>query len=208
MNKHLETILKVVFPNSCVLCGRTISPFPLLCEECEAKLFRGPIPLVEKTKWCEVYFYGRYESLLRDVILAYKNGGHWRLRKILARAIFETMSRYRTSFDVLTWVPSSFKALEERGFDTMGMIAKVVSKNIHTKCVSLIESAAPSTKRGLTRQQRRESVRGMFVLKAKPRGIVALIDDVYTTGATINECSKLLLQAGAEKVIAYCIAKA
>jgi competence protein ComFC len=208
MNKHLETILKVVFPNSCVLCGKAISPFWILCEECEAELFRGPIPLVEKTKWCEVYFYGRYESLLREAILAYKNGGHWRLRRILARAIFETMNRYSTSFDLLTWVPSSFKALEERGFDTMGMIAKVVSRSIGVRCVSLIESAASSTKRGLTKQQRIESVRGVFILKAKPRGAVALIDDVYTTGATINECSKLLLQAGAEKVIAYCIARA
>ncbi|KUK01955.1 MAG: ComFC protein, putative [Thermotoga sp. 50_1627] len=208
MNRHFETVLKVVFPNSCVLCGRAISPFWILCEDCEAELFRGPIPLVEKTKWCEVYFYGRYESLLRDAILAYKNGGHWRLSRILAKALLETMRRYSISFDVLTWVPSSFKALEERGFDTMGMIAKVVSKNMHAKCVSLIQSAALSTKRGLTRQQRRESVRGMFLLKTKPTGTVALIDDVYTTGATIDECSKLLVRAGAEKVIAYCIAKA
>lgn len=208
MKKQFEKIVGTIFPNSCVLCGRAISPFSLLCEECHKALFQGPIPLVEKTKWCEVYFYGRYESLLRKAILAYKNEGHWRLGKILARMLVETMKRYDRSFDLLTWVPSSFRALEERGFDTMGTIAKVVAKATNVKYVSLIESRASSTKRGLTKEERMASVRGAFALRSEPRGIVALIDDVYTTGATINECSKLLLKAGAERVIAYCIAKA
>ncbi|MCS7174496.1 ComF family protein [Pseudothermotoga sp.] len=208
MKIHPMQIIETIFPNSCVICGELISPLKVLCENCEAKLMQGPIPLVERTKWCEVYFYGRYESVLKDLILAYKNGGHWRLHRILAKVLIETMRRYSTPFSALTWVPSSFKALEERGFDTMKMIARAVSKTINVRYVSLIESTSSTTKRGMKKKERIESVRGAFKTKNKPEGTIALIDDVYTTGSTIRECSKLLLQAGAEKIIAYCIAKA
>ncbi|KAF2957640.1 hypothetical protein AS159_08240 [Thermotoga sp. Ku-13t] len=208
MRKSLEFLLRTIFPNSCVLCGRAIAPFSVICDECEHELLQGPIPLVEKTKWCEVYFYGRYDSKLRKTILAYKNEGHWRLCRILAKMLIATMDRYKIPCDRLTWVPSSFRSLEERGYDTMGTVAKIVGRSIQLECVSLIESTASSTKRGLTRQQREESVRGAFRLKGKPEGVIALIDDVYTTGATMNECARLLLEAGAQKIVAYCIARA
>lgn len=169
---------------------------------------KGPIPLVEKTKWCTVYFYGRYESILKDLILAYKNAGHWRLQRILARTLVETMRRYSTSFSTLTWVPSNFKALEERGFDTMRLIAKTVSKAMDIECVPLIDSTSSTTKRGMTKEERIKSVQEAFVARKKPKGVAALIDDVYTTGSTIHECSKLLLQAGADGIVAYCVARA
>lgn len=208
MKIHFARLIETIFPNSCVICGEFVSPSKILCRDCEEKLMEGPIPLVEKTKWCTVYFYGRYESILRDVILAYKNAGHWRLHEILARTLTETIRRYNVSFSTLTWVPSSFKALEERGFDTMGMIAKAVSKALNVECVPLIDSTSSTNKRGMTRKERIESVREAFVIRKKTKGSVALIDDVYTTGSTIQECSKLLLQAGADRIVAYCIARA
>lgn len=208
MKIHFARLIETIFPNSCVICGEFISTSEILCRDCEEKLMRGPVPLVERTKWCTVHFYGRYESILKDLILAYKNAGHWRLHKILARTLIETMRRYNASFSTLTWVPSSFRALEERGFDTMRMIAKTVSKMMDVECVPLIDSTSSSTKRGMTKEERIKSVQEAFVVKKKPKGVIALIDDVYTTGSTICECSKLLLQAGAERIVAYCVARA
>lgn len=201
-------ILDLLFPNRCLLCERSIRMSELICENCMAELSNGPISLCEKNELFEAYFYGRYESKLRELILLYKNAHHWRLHGILASLIVKTIERYPPAAQNITWVPSSLLSLEERGFDTMKLIAKAVSKKTHIPTKPVLESCSRSNKRGMTYQERRESVKGSFIAIRKLDEGIVLIDDVFTTGSTIKECAKVLKEAGARSVTVYCIARA
>ncbi|MEJ5230211.1 ComF family protein [Pseudothermotoga sp. U03pept] len=201
-------ILDLLFPNRCSLCGCTIKMTELICEKCMAELSNGPITLREKDEFFEAYFYGRYESKLRELILLYKNAHHWRLHEILALFIVKTIERYPSVAQSITWVPSSLFSLEERGFDTMLLIAQAVSRKIHIPIKSVLQSSSRSNKRGMTRQERRNSVKGSFLAFRGVNEDIALIDDVFTTGSTVKECAKVLKEAGARSITVYCIARA
>lgn len=201
-------LVELFFPNYCLLCNRPIRYNELLCPECLGDLSSGPIALYEDQRAFKSYFYGRYDSKLRDLILLYKNSHHWRLSKILASFLVKTMKTYPSSAELLTWVPSSLSSLEERGFDTMALIAKITSDMTGIPLKRILESRATSNKRGMTVEQRRSLVKNSFSAIGKVYEDVALIDDVFTTGSTISECVRILKNAGVGSVTVYCIARA
>ncbi|KUK22012.1 MAG: competence protein ComFC [Pseudothermotoga sp.] len=198
----------MVFPNKCLLCGKNIKITELLCQSCLSELFRGPVPLREKNEFFDVYFYGRYESMLKKLILAYKNGHHWRLYKLISQLLLKTITRYQHDADFVTWVPSSFSSLESRGFDTMGLIAKSIGKSLNIKVVKILDSYAKSTKKGMSVSERLALAKESFTYIRKMYGRFILIDDVYTTGSTVKECVNLLRKSGVQKVYVYCVARA
>ncbi len=201
-------LIELLFPNHCLLCNKQIKHSELLCEDCLNDLSSSPIALHENGEIFTAYFYGRYDSKLRDLILLYKNSHHWRLNKILAQFLVKTMSTYPSCAEIISWVPSSLSSLEERGFDTMALIAKTVSKMTGIPAKKTLESLSKSSKRGMTLEQRRNSVKGSFRAICRIYKNIALIDDVFTTGSTIRECAKVLKNAGARSITVYCIARA
>lgn len=201
-------LVELVLPNYCLLCKRKIKYYELLCSSCLKDLSSGPLALHDRNRLFTAYFYGRYDSKLRDLILLYKNSHHWRLNKVLASFLVKTMITYPSDAELITWVPSSLASLEERGFDTMALIAKSVSKMTGITAEKTLESRSKSNKRGMTLEQRRDSVKDAFSAISKVYKNIALIDDVFTTGSTIGECVRVLKNAGARSVTVYCIARA
>lgn len=201
-------LIELFFPNQCLLCKKQIKHYELLCSNCLNDLSSGPIAVHEDGGIFTAYFYGRYNSKLRDLILLYKNSHHWRLSKVLASFLVKTMNTYPSHADIITWVPSSFSSLEERGFDTMALIAKSVSKMVGIPAKRILESHSKSNKRGMTLEQRRNSVKDSFSAISRIYKNIALIDDVFTSGSTVKECVKVLKNAGARSVTVYCIARA
>jgi len=142
------------------------------------------------------------------MILSYKNKLRWRLYKLLGKLIVSTIKTHAIEFSVITWVPSSFNSLEERGFDTMGLVACYVAKNLRVPIAKLLDSGLQRKRRGLPRAQRESSVKGRFyALKHVPWESVLLLDDVVTTGSTVQECAKTLREAGAQFVNVCSIAR-
>lgn len=180
----------------------------MLCQSCLNDLSSSPIAVQEDGGIFTAYFYGRYDSKLRDLILLYKNSHHWRLSKILASFLVKTMNTYPPHAEIITWVPSSLSSLEERGFDTMALIAKATSKSVGIPAKRTLESRSKSSKRGMALKQRRDSVKGSFSAISRVYKNIVLIDDVFTTGSTIRECARTLKDAGAGSITVYCIARA
>jgi ComF family protein len=89
------------------------------------------------------------------------------------------------------------------------MVAEVFDVPVSTDV--LIRSKATVSQTGLGRQQRLKNIKGAFRVKTPEKVIakkVLLVDDVYTTGATVNECARVLLKAGAERVDVLTVARA
>jgi ComF family protein len=116
------------------------------------------------------------------------------------------------SIEVVCPVPLHEARLRERGFDQSELIAEVVADSIDRPLRPLLQRTRPTLPQvGLPVQSRAANVRGAFearlqeVIEDKR---VLLIDDLYTTGATLAECARVLRRAGAAEVRAFTLARA
>lgn len=166
-----------------------------LCGECRT----DPPP------WNRLHFHSVYAGPLRDVILGYKfnNGlGRARLLSELSCAAHEKDAGQTP--DVIIPAPLHRKRLLWRGYNQSGELCRLLARRLERPVVAngLIRTrhTRPQTRLGLV--ERRENIKGAF--EADPalvRGkTVLLVDDVYTTGATLRECTVTLRRAGAAGV--------
>lgn len=158
---------------------------------------------------------GYYEGPLREAIHRWKYQG-----KIYITPLFgEWMAKrfpdhWRTDlFDLVIPVPLHPQRLRERGFNQALLLAKEVSRRLGIPYrKQVLEKRRPTVPQvSLSGTEREKGVRGTFFLKneeeVKEKGIL-LVDDVYTTGATVNECAKVLLAGGAKRVDVFTLVHA
>jgi ComF family protein len=158
---------------------------------------------------------GTYEGPLREAIHRWKYEG-----KIYITPLFgEWMARrfvdhWRIDlFDLVIPVPLHTQRLRERGFNQALLLAQDLGRRlgipIGKRVLEKRKSTAPQV--SLSGAEREKGVRGAFVLRnegeVEKKGIL-LVDDVYTTGATVNECAKVLLDGGARRVDVFTLAHA
>ena len=199
----LEETLKFFFPNECAVCGRETSPFRLVCEECgRALLLRGPMVRKIEKKGYTLHAYGEYSDELRSVILSYK-GGRWRISSILSD-LYMKIFEYFPPKGALTFIPSTLESIEERGFDHMEIITKRVAKRTGIPFERCLEVASEWRQIGRSGRERRK-MRGRFISKCDEER-VALLDDVYTTGSTVEDAVEALRSSGVKVIDVYVLA--
>ena len=115
-------------------------------------------------------------------------------------------------YDIIGAVPIHKKRKIERGYNQSELIAKELAKNIqgleYKKILIKIKNNQRQSE--LKKEQRLENVKDVYEIQNKQiiQGKkIILFDDIYTTGSTVNECSKIMLQAGTKKVGVLTIAK-
>lgn len=153
------------------------------------------------------------EGVLRKAILLFKYGkkaalGH-HLGRLMAEASYGRVEV--TSYDCLVPVPLSPEREKERGFNQSLILAEALGGRfgvpVERKALVRVRPTGPQEG---SRKAREENVRGAFAV-IRPEQVagkrILLIDDVYTTGATVNECAKVLMKAGAQKVAVYTLAR-
>ena len=219
-------ILHWFFPNKCVSCRKVISFDGLFCKECESKLIR---PSGKRCKICfatkekcnclkEPKFYFRatspfiYKDSAKNAILKLKFIKHKRLADFFAANMKAVMDKKfkDVKFDAIFPVPLHKSRINQRGFNQSLVLANSLSKLIN---VPVIDNKLLRVKKGknqhtLKFKERKENVKGLY--KASNISIncqrVLLIDDIMTSGATLNECAKILRLEGVPKI--YCITAA
>ena len=136
---------------------------------------------------------------------------------MLAKLLGQAISGLQLPVDaVLIPVPLWPGKRQARGFNQAEAIARALcglkpSSGIQLDTSSLLRTRETASQTGLTRKQRRANVRGAFAVKNAERirgRSVLLVDDVMTTGTTVNECARVLLRAGAKEVFVATVARA
>jgi ComF family protein len=225
-------VLDTIIPPSCLVCGERLEEqSQVLCSKCEAKISLQPVSLCKvcgseiKELPCEVcaeekFAFDharsafRYFTPINDLIHALKYDGYVSPAGYFALPLAELIESDEDlqDYDYLCAVPLHKVRKRERGYNQSDLIAfataalldmpyhNPVSRNINTLSQTL-----------LSKSKRQKNLAGAFSVKdiseVKGKKII-LVDDVFTTGTTLNEIAKLLRLAGAEKVAAVTVARA
>lgn len=229
-NALIARLLNILYPSQCPTCGTSSDVFNLspICISCWSgiKRYRGPscrvcaLPVVsEDSKVCgqclkkappfsKVIAYGLYEDILAEAINQLKFHGIKRISKRLGRLL---LSLDLPETDGIVPVPMTIKRLRERGFNQSLLIARVIAKESKVPLLmdTLLKKKETPPQIGLSAKERLLNLKNAFEVKGNMKGLrLLLVDDVMTTGATVTECSKVLVKAGAEEVIVLTLARA
>jgi ComF family protein len=152
--------------------------------------------------------YGLYEGVLSEAIHQFKFHGVRRLYKPLGNLLCHLDIPHA---DRIIPVPLSKKGLIKRGFNQSLLLSKVISKEtgIPLSMDFLLKTKETPPQIGLSAKERVTNLRNAFEVRGNLKDMsLLLVDDVITTGATIRECSKMLMKAGAQEVIVLALARA
>jgi ComF family protein len=156
-----------------------------------------------------------YEGASRDLIHAFKYRNKTHLRRPLALLTLESLSEFIRSRrpDLILPVPLHRKKLSSRGFNQAVLLGEILSQRLEIpldrRNLRRIRWTEPQV--NLAASDRRENVRGAFAVQESALVTgrrVLLVDDVLTTGSTVEECGRVLKAAGAADVTVITVARA
>jgi ComF family protein len=208
-------LLDLVFPRRCVACGRGEE---LVCDDCRALLRRLDGTLCARcgspTAWpvarCRECAGRRlsfasaraaiaYEGPARPLVAGWKDRGLRLLAREFAGLVAEVVPR--PPVEALTFIPGDPERSLKRAQNPAEALAHQLGRRWALPVERFLSRREPTKpQRGLSREQRRKNVRGSFAVVAQPPVEVALVDDVYTTGATVATAATELRRAGARSV--------
>ena len=210
----------------CLLCAAG-SGAALLCPECEAAL---PWLPVQRCRVCAIPVSGgtvcgaclaappcydrvsavfAYRFPVDALIQALKYGDHLAVARLLGESLAQAVGP--EPVDLVIPMPLSAQRLRERGFNQALEIARYLGPTVKGRlCYDLVQRPVHTTAQAsLPWKARAGNVRGAFVCTEDLSGMrVAIVDDVMTTGATLNELSKILRRAGAVEIRGWIVARA
>jgi competence protein ComFC len=164
--------------------------------------------MIKRPPFSKVIFYGIYDGVLAEAISQMKFHGLKRLSRHLGTFLLDCEI---PAVDGVLPVPLSVKGLRERGFNQSLLVARVLSKNLQVPLYMdvLFKKRETLPQIGLSKKERLANLKKAFEVKGDIRGLrLLLVDDVMTTGATVTECSKVLMNAGAQEIIVLTLARA
>lgn len=154
----------------------------------------------------------QYGAHSRAIIFSYKYNNHNYVGRFMAMAMADRLCGYEKRWDYVTFVPTGRDKIKTRGFDHMQIVAFELGKILKVPVAkTLLREKKTLPQRGLDAISRRENIRGAFgIVEYNREKIIGksllLIDDIYTTGATCDECAKVLKKGGAQRVDIACFA--
>ncbi len=211
----IQGLLDLLYPPTCEICGKKAAEENnIICENCFEKIIMITPVIPVKHNDISVWGICAYEGVIKECIHLFKYKARLRLLKPLGKIMTDFTNNYLKSkkFDIIVPVPLHRARLAERSFNQAELLAKNLPKYLNcrldTKILKRTKNTATQT--GLSKTQRANNLRGVFkmntALAVEDKNIL-IVDDVFTTGSTIDECAKILLKANAKSVEALVLAK-
>ena len=200
----LEALLDIIYPydNKCIICG--VEGFLGICSKCKSEIKR-----VHQQE--EIMAYGYYGGVLKKLILNLKYHKSFIAGKVLADLLCQIIIEKELSIDFICYVPISKDSLKKRGFNQCSVLAKNISSILDIPVIDcLVKVKETKEQKLLGKEERMKNILDAFEIKNKEKIFkknILLIDDVYTTGATINECKKNIEKCNINKIYLLTIAK-
>lgn len=213
LKKALIFLLQILYPKQCLICGKLEQD--TICSKCYNTLkIEAKVEQYKNKTFNRHLYIFKYEGKIRNLIIDYKFNDKPYLNELFAKIILknEKICRKIKKYDIIIPVPIHKKRKNERGYNQSELIAKKLAKNLNVELVtdSLIKQKNTLPQSTLSKKQREENVKTVYKIQNKQKienKKIILLDDIYTTGATAEECSKILKQNGAKEILVLTIAK-
>ena len=232
VNNWLVSIQRFLFPGSCMICRRDTTSGRDLCHHCATQLpcnsracRRCALPLPAGSKagalcgGCQTHTrpYDRviapwlYDGEIRHLHLAFKFERRLAAGRLLADLLCDTIEERQLQLpELLVPVPLHPSRVRERGFNQATELARILSRRLDIPvdqfCIRRRKATAPQS--GLNKSARRDNIRGAFALQGELEAShVAIVDDVMTTGMTIEQVAKVLRRGGIGRIDVWVIAR-
>lgn len=197
--------IKKIVPPVCSKCFKPIDYnfYTVFCQECcdtERHFEMSKSPYA-------------YEGLIKNAIYSYKYYNKPYFYKFFGNCLVNFMKDINyTNFDFILSVPLHPSKMRIRGYNQSELIARHISKNLSIPYIDALKRTKKTLKQsGQSKEERRKNLKDAFQVKKSADKIinssVLLVDDIYTTGSTVEECSKALISYGVSKVYVITIAR-
>ena len=201
----------------CGICGKLDQKS--LCNKCKIKLQKNAICKIEDYKNTSSYFdehiyLFQYNGEIRDAILKYKFDEKSYIYRTFLEFIKnnENICAQIKKYDIIIPVPISKKRLNSRGYNQSSLIAKNLAQELNIeyseKILIKIKDNKPQSE--MKQDTRKSNVRGVYKVINKERinnKKVLIVDDIFTTGSTVDECARVLKDNNAESIGVFTLAK-
>lgn len=217
----IEKLIDLIYPPTCGICGKLNQEF--LCKKCEKILESEAAFGIDKYKkmkdmdkkyFNEHLYIFLYQGIIRKTILKYKFQESSYLYKMFVNFLLKNRNFYENikKYDKIVPVPISRKRQKERGYNQSELIAKEIACStnltLETECLYKTKNIVEQSK--LNKEERLKNIQGVYELVNKERLYkkkILLVDDIYTTGSTVNECARILDKAKPVEIGVFTLAK-
>lgn len=223
----LALVEDYLFPMHCAACGKPVSvtedgvcagclggiaPVRDGCPRCPGQLEGGRCEICSDRMWYldRCIAAAEYSGAMKEMLQSFKFEKRRRIHRHLGEIAYNAVRDESLDADVVTPVPMTGAKVWKRGFNQSELVARVLAARLGCEYRNLLaEKGSSRTQKDLQYRDRFINILGRYA----PRGgamrgrKVLLVDDVFTTGATLNECARVLRDAGAVKVFAVTVAR-
>ena len=225
----ISLLADVLFPSRCVGCGSPVSvrsnflcaacarAIPLVDTACPVCSAPGPgdaCPVCAGRHWYldANIAVAEYRGVMKSILRELKFGRVRKLHAVLGGLAAAAVSARGVPADIITWVPMNAGKKRDRGFNQSELIARLLSRKTGIPCREMLyERRGAGVQRRLGLRDRFINILDRYETAAgadvSGRSVL-VVDDIFTTGATVNECARQLKNAGARKVISVTMARA
>ena len=195
--------INFIYPNVCGICDKVYEKD--LCPKCTVRLnniAKNKIEVYEDKNFKNHIYLFKYDGIIKERLIKFKFNDKPYIYKAFVNFLIknEKICRFLKSYDIIIPVPIHYNRKVTRGYNQSALISKEIAKILHidyseNMLLKKINNKPQSTK---NKEDRKANVIGVYYIKNKYKLLnkkVLLVDDIYTTGSTVNECARLLKQA-------------
>ena len=212
----INHIINLIYPNVCGICDKTSKEE--LCKKCEIELkniAKIKIDNYKNKNFTKHLYIFKYEGIIKERLINFKFNEKPYIYKAFVNFIIKNkkICRFLKSYDIIIPVPIHYNRKVTRGYNQSALIAKQIAKflnNIKYEDKVLLKKVNNKPQSTKNKEERKNNVIGVYYTKDEYKICnkkILLLDDIYTTGNTVNECCKMLKKAGAKEVDVITIAK-
>lgn len=218
LKKSASTFLEFLYPSLCIVCGSRTDEFTkIICKRCWLELSRnklhvlsnGTQPYRVKKYFSFVAWRFLYTDEFRELIHYFKFNEFPVLARKIGVEMADTVLNRKELNSAQAYVPVPLHKtrFRERGFNQSELLAKVIAGINGIPVINALERLKNNRPQSSMPDidEKRANVKGIFATvtdcEIKGKRLI-LVDDVYTTGSTVNECAKTLIKSGADEVLA------
>ena len=216
---YLKKTIEIIYQPTCIICDSKSPNY--ICAKCnkrvkqyESNTFLTPRDDNNVNRsYDHLYYIFRYEKIIRKIMIDYKFFSKPYISNFFAYKILNSyyLCNKLKIYDYIIPVPMSPRKEKQRGYNQTNLVTTIISKHLKIEQLHIIKRIKNSLTQGkLNKVERENNIKGTFYIEKKQliqNKKVILLDDIYTTGNTIEGCSRLLKESGAKEIFVIIIAK-